>query len=86
MSTHIKYGKIAFEKYNEHQGGVNYQGKKTPPWEKLPKKIRDGWDAGAQAAVEEAHCLLIKSMKEGLRFLTLGDEAILKEEDWDDHA
>ena len=29
----MKYGKIAFEAYNQDRGGVNHLGKKTPEWD-----------------------------------------------------
>ncbi len=50
----MNYGKIAFEAYNKHRGGLNHQGDKTPGWEELPLPIREAWDVAASAAVEKA--------------------------------
>lgn len=42
-------GRLAFETYNNAVGGVTWDGKPIPGWEKVTDKVRDGWRTAAFA-------------------------------------
>jgi hypothetical protein len=47
------YGRIAYEAYRNHTGGVSLiSGKEIPEWDQLPEAIQKAWDAAGLAAVE----------------------------------
>jgi hypothetical protein len=44
-------GETAYKAYGQVTGGLNYQGQPMPEWDALPLKIRQAWEAAAEAAV-----------------------------------
>lgn len=53
MITTKSYGETAFDAYNEAKGGVTYDGKPIPTWDKLTPDVRAAWEA-AGVAVRDA--------------------------------
>lgn len=48
---HKSYGQINFEAYAEAVGGKTFDDKPIPEWSALPEKVREGWEAGANAVL-----------------------------------
>lgn len=50
-------GKIAYEAYCQSSGGLSLiSGESLPAWEALDAKIRNAWQAAAQAVVRTIMC------------------------------
>ena len=47
------YGQINFEAYAEAVGGKTFDDKPIPEWSALPEKVREGWEAGANAVIAD---------------------------------
>jgi len=45
-------GQVAFEAYNESKGGLTWDGKPIPPWNEVGDPVRDGWEASANAVIQ----------------------------------
>lgn len=50
---HKSYGQINFEAYAEAVGGKTFDDKPIPEWSALPEKVREGWEAGANAVIAD---------------------------------
>lgn len=46
-------GKVAYKRYRDAVGGVNYQGKPMPKWNDLTDAIRYGWIMAALSIANE---------------------------------
>lgn len=44
-----RIGRVAFDAYRSHVGGVTYDGKAIPEWEGLSEQVRSAWVASAEA-------------------------------------
>ena len=53
MTQKERYGRIAYDAYVDHTGGVSLvSGALLPPWVKLDPKIQEAWCASAAAVIK----------------------------------
>lgn len=61
-----RLGKVGYAAYNEHQGGVNYEGKPIPAWDENPREdIKAAWDRASEAIADQVIATIEKQLMAG---------------------
>jgi hypothetical protein len=61
-----RLGKVGYAAYNEHQGGVNFEGKPIPTWDENKREdIKAAWDRASEAIADEVIATIEKQLLAG---------------------